>query len=352
MNKDARTYLERLLNTPSPSGFEQAAARVFRERVEDAADEVYGDVHGNTFAVLNPKAAFTFMLAGHIDEIGLMVTHIDEKGFLFVSSIGGVEALQVVGQRVLVLNERKPVFGVVGRKAIHVLKEEERKKPLKIEDLWVDIGAASRKEAEKAVAVGDPIVPDVLFRPLRGDLIVSRGCDDKVGAFVVSETIRALAGEKLNIRVVGVATVQEEVGLRGATTSAFASAPDAAIAIDVGQATDHPEADRKRYGEMKLGGGPGLHRGANINPILERALIKHARAEKIPHCVTGIPGRYGTDAWVIQTARAGVATALVSIPNRYMHSSVEVISLRDLDNAVKLISGYLAQHPKERDYRP
>lgn len=352
MRKDSEKFLENLLSTPSPSGFEQEAAKIFRKRVEGKADKVDRDVHGNSYAILNPGKPFTFMLAGHIDEIGLMISYIDEKGYLYVRQIGGMDPAVLVGQRVKILSEKGPVIGVIGRKAIHLMKPDERDKGIKMENIWVDIGAADQKEAESMVAVGDPMVIDVPYRKAANDIVVSRGCDDRAGAFIVAEVIRALAGRKLNITVIGVATVQEEVGLRGAITSSYTANPDAGVALDVGFATDHPHSDKKIMGDVKLGGGPNLHRGANINPCLEANLEKMAKTKKIPYQISAEPRGTGTDANAMQLSRGGTATALVSIPNRYMHSPVEMISLKDMDGIIKLLTEYLAAHPAKRDYRP
>ncbi|MBN2375778.1 MAG: M42 family metallopeptidase [Sedimentisphaerales bacterium] len=352
MNKDSEKFLQDILNAPSPSGFEQPAAKIFRKRVEGHADEMIRDVHGNSIAVLNPKAKFKFMLAGHIDEIGLIVTHIDDNGYLYVDQIGGMDPALLVGQRVKIMSDKGAVLGVIGRKAIHLMDQDERNKKVKMDNIWVDIGAADKKHADKMVAVGDPMVVDVQYQRLNGDVFVARGCDDKAGAFVVAEVIRALSRKKLNVGVIGVATVQEEVGLRGAVTSSYSVKPDAGIAIDVGWATDHPESDPKKVGMVKIGKGPILHRGPNINPVLEKDLFKAAKALKIPYQVTAQPRGTGTDANAMQLNRGGVATALLSLPNRYMHTPVEILSLKDLDNSVKLLVGYLAKLPVKRDYRP
>lgn len=352
MNKQAYEFLTELLAAPSPSGYEQPAAKVWREYLEPHVDELIPDVHGNTAAVLNPGAGFKFMLAGHVDEIGLMITHIDDKGFIYTAQIGGMDPALLIGQRVRIITQKGDVFGVIGRKAIHQIKPEDRKKGVEMENIWVDIGADSKKEAEKRVSVGDPIVVDVLCRKLNGDKIVSRATDDKAGAFVVAEAMRQLARRKLNVCVMGVATVQEEVGLRGAITSSYNVNPDAGFAVDVTFASDHPETDPKKLGEVKLGGGPVLHRGPNINPVMEKELFKIAKAKKIACQVTAEPRGTGTDANAMQLSRGGAATALISIPNRYMHTPVEVISTKDLDNTVKLIVEYIAAHPGKRDYRP
>lgn len=352
MNKISEAFLKELLESPSPSGYEQPAAKVWRAHVKDSVDQLIPDVHGNSIALLNPKAEFKFMLAGHIDEIGLMITHIDDKGYIYTAQIGGMDPSLLVGQRVKVMTPKGEVFGVIGRKAIHQMKGDELKKNVEMENIWVDIGADSKKDALKRVAVGDPIVVDVPYRRLNGHKVVSRATDDKVGAFIVAEVLKALSGRKLNISVVGVATVQEEVGLRGAITSAYTVHPHAGIAIDVGFASDHPETDPKKIGEVKLGKGPVLHRGPNINPVIEGLLFKVAKQKKIPYQVTAEPRGTGTDANAMQLCRGGAATSLISIPNRYMHTPVEVISLDDVDNCIKLLVEFLAAHPANRDYRP
>ncbi len=352
MNKSTETFLKDLLEAPSPSGFEQPAAKLFRNRVKGHVDQVYGDVHGNSIAILNPDAPFKFMLAGHIDEIGLMITHIEDDGYIYTAQIGGMDPALLIGQRVKILSEKGPVLGVIGRKAIHQMTPEERNKAVKMDNVWVDIGADSRKDAEKRVAIGDPMVIDVPYRKVTNDRIVSRAMDDKAGAFIVAEVMRALSKRKIKICVAGVATVQEEIGLRGAITSSFNINPDAGIAIDVNFASDHPDTDKKKLGVLKLGKGPNLHRGANINPIMGKAIVKTAKKHKIPYQITAAPGSTGTDANAMQLSHGGAATSLISIPNRYMHTPVEMISLSDLDNIIKLITNFIAEHPAKRNYIP
>jgi endoglucanase len=352
MNKQAQEFLTEILAAPSPSGFEQPAAKLWREYVKPHVDEVTGDVHGNSIAVLNPDADFKFMLAGHIDEIGLMITHIDDKGYIYTAQIGGMDPALLIGQRVRIITQKGEVFGVIGRKAIHQMTPEERKKNVEMDNIWIDIGCDTKKAAEKRVAIGDPMVVDVACRKLNGDKIVSRATDDKAGAFVVAEVMRLLSRRKLNVCVMGVATVQEEVGLRGAITSSYTVNPDAGFAVDVTFASDHPDTNPKKTGEVKLGKGPVLHRGPNINPVMEKELFRIAKAKKIAYQVTAEPRGTGTDANAIQLSRGGAAAGLISIPNRYMHTPVEVISTKDLDNTVKLIVEYIAAHPAKRDYRP
>lgn len=352
MNKQAQTFLTEMLSAPSPSGFEQPAAKVWRDYVRPHVDKLTGDVHGNSIAVLNRDAEFTFMLAGHVDEIGLMVTHIDDKGYIYTAQIGGMDPALLIGQRVRIITQKGDVFGVIGRKAIHLMTPEERKKNVEMDNIWIDIGSDTKKTAEKRVSVGDPIVVDVACRKLNGDKLVSRAADDKAGAYVVAEAMRQLSRRKLNVCVIGVATVQEEIGLRGAITSSYTVNPDAGFAVDVTFSSDHPDTNPKKLGEVKLGKGPVLHRGPNINPIMEKELFKIARAKKIAYQVTAEPRGTGTDANAMQLSRGGAATGLISVPNRYMHTPVEVISTKDLDNTVKLIVEYIVAHPAKRDYRP
>jgi endoglucanase len=252
-----------------------------------------------------------------------------------------VDPAVVSGQRVTIHGQKGPVLGVFGRKPIHLLEAEERGKPVKLHELWIDIGARNRKDAEKHVAVGDYATIAVGLEKLQNNLITGRGFDDRAGAFVVVETLRKLKGRKVQVGVYGVTSVQEEIGLRGARTSAYGIDPHVGIAVDVGFASDSPGSDPKRIGECKLGKGPTLHRGPNINPVLGRMLEATAKKRRIPVQMTAEPMATGTDANAMQINRAGVAAALVSIPNRYMHTPVEVISLDDLDHVSDLLAAFL-----------
>jgi len=352
MDKDALAFLEQLVATPSPSGYEQPAQKLMRERMGQFADSVRTDVHGNVIAALNASAPLRVMLAGHVDEIGLMVNHITNEGYIYVRQIGGIDPVVAVAQRVTIHGPKGPVPGVVGRKAIHLTDKDEQGKALKIHQLWVDIGAKNKKDAQKVVSTGDPITFDVGLTRLRSQLVTARAFDDRMGAFVVAETLRKLKGKKLKVAVFGVSTVQEEVGLRGARTSAFGIAPHAGIAIDVGHATDTPGVDKNRAGDFACNKGPIVSRGANINPVLFDMIVAAAKRAKIAIQIEGAPGGTGTDANAIQITRAGVAAGLVSVPCRYMHSPCEVISLKDLDQASSLLAALLARMPAEVDFTP
>jgi len=294
------------------------------------------------------------MLAGHVDEIGLMVRYIDDQGFLYFAPIGGVDAHLLPGQRVWVHGRAGPVLGVIGRKPIHLLEQEERTKVAKIKDLAVDIGAKDREAAEARVAVGDPMTFAVGMERLGDDRVVSRGLDDKMGSFVVAEVLRRVAGHRADLRcsVYGVSTVQEEVGLRGARTSAFGIDPDVGICVEVTFASDHPGVDKKSVGDIQVGKGPVLSRGANINPRVFELLREAAREEEIDVQVEAAPRATGTDANVMQLSRSGVATGLVQVPLRYMHTPSEVLSLSDLEGAVRLLAAFLLKVGPETDWIP
>jgi len=342
-SKESLAFLENLLSTPSPSGFEAKIQNVIRGYMEPVAHKWVRDVHGNQWFVLNPDAPLRLMYSGHVDEIGLMVRYIDEQGFLWVTRLGGTDPLQMWGRRVIVHGKKAPVNGVIGKRPIHNTPPEERTKGAKVDDLFIDIGAKNKAEALKRVRVGDPVTLADGYQRLTDDLIIGRGIDDRIGAFVVMEAFRKVAaavkkGKKLHCALFAVGSVQEEVGLRGAQTSAYAIDPHVGVAVDVGFATDYPTESKKLVGECKLGGGPILHRGPNINLPLAELMEGLAPKHKIPYQLCGDGGVTGTDAGAIQVNRRGVATALIGIPNRYMHSPVEMVSLSDVEQSAELLA--------------
>ena len=336
-------FLEEFMNCASPSGFEVEAGRAFRAYLSDCCAEVRADVLGNSIAVLNPGAPLRVMLAGHYDEIGFQIVYISDEGLLYFRPNGGIDKLNVPSTEVDILTASGRVPGVIGKKPIHLLKPAEREVPPELQDMWIDIGAADRREAEKLVAIGDPVAVRANFRRLNAHRFISKGTDDKIGAFVVAETMRKLARRKLRVAVYGVGTVQEEVGLRGVTAGAFGIDPQVGFAIDVGFATDLPDIPKKLLGDIKLGAGPELNRSCDNNIVLGALMRKIAADHKIPyqeaaaHRASG-----GTDAAQLQLTRSGVATALVSIPNRYMHSPVEMCDLRDVEAAVDILTETIA----------
>jgi putative aminopeptidase FrvX len=339
LTPDALAFLKSLLDTPGPSGFEGPPARVWRDRARQFA-EVRGDVAGNSIATVNAGGAPTIMLAGHIDEIGLIVTYIDDEGYLYVSGIGGWDIQVLVGQRVRLRGRSGDVAGVVGKKPIHLIKQDERDRASKITDLWIDIGARNREEAEARVTVGDAAVIDGHALDLPNDRLVSRAIDNRIGAFIVLEALHRYAQKPGAARVAAVATTQEEIAYHGggAIVSAFGVQPRAAIVVDVTFATDHPGVEKKELGEHKLGGGPVLTRGSIISPVLLGIIRDSAQRSAIPYTMHAAGRDTSTDADAIHIAREGIATALVSIPNRYMHSPNEMVSLDDVDRTAELLA--------------
>ena len=342
-SEESLKFLKDLMMTSSPSGFEEEAAKVYREYLKKFCAEVKTDVLGNTIGTVNPGAPLRVMLSGHYDEIGFQIVYISDDGLVFFRANGGIDKLNIPSSEVDILTPNGKVPGVIGKKPIHLLKEAERSKALELSDLWIDIGASSREEAEKLVSVGDPVAMRSNYRMLNENRFISKGTDDKIGAFVVAEVLRRLSGKKLAVGVYGVGTVQEEVGTRGAHTSAFGIDPDIAVALDVGFATDLPDIPKKQYGDVTLGKGAILTRSCDNNRILGELLRKSAKENGIPwqesaaHRATG-----GTDTATIQLTRAGVATALISIPNRYMHSQVEMCDLRDAESAIEILVGMIS----------
>jgi putative aminopeptidase FrvX len=352
MQDASLAFLKNLLETPSPSGFERPIQDVVRAWAKNYAHDVRTDRHGNVLAVLNPEGSPRIMLAGHCDQIALMVEHIDDSGFLYVQPIGGWDIQILLGQNLTVWTANGPLNAVVARRATHLLTNEERNKVPLFTDLWLDIGVKDRKEAEQIVELGDPVTFALGYRELRNDFAVSPGMDDKVGLWTVMETLRLLADRPLEAAVYCVSTVQEEIGLRGATTSAYGIHPTVGIAVDVCHATDTPSNDKKLVGDTKLGSGPVLFRGPNINPRVFERLVAAAQAKETPVQVRGVPRATGTDANAIQLSRDGVAAALIGIPNRYMHSPVEVVSLSDLESAATILAEFCSSVTPKMDWTP
>lgn len=355
MNASMRDLINRLLDAPGPSGYEFAAAAAWRREAEQFAADTWVDVHGNSFAAINPGAEPRVMLAGHIDEIGLMVNHIDDDGYLWVRNVGGWDAQVLVGQRVEILAESGLVPGVVGRRAVHLIRGEEGEKAVKLKDLWVDIGATSGEEARGRVAIGDVAVIQSETLDLSDDFLAARSVDDRVGAVVVLEALRRATEKGCAAHVVATATVQEEIGYvagGGARTGSFGLDPQVGVVVDVTHATDHPSVEKKEHGDIRLGAGPVLARGAAINPTVHRRLRSAAEGSGIEVQIQAIPAMTGTDADAIRMSRAGVATGLVSIPNRYMHSPNQIVSRRDVDQAAELIAVFLAGLEADDSFLP
>jgi putative aminopeptidase FrvX len=332
-----------LLAARGPSGYETAPAAVWRD-VASVFAEVSTDVVGTPLALVAPKhgsehAAPRLLVVGHIDEIGLIVNHIDDEGYLWFGGVGGWDAQILVGQRVVIDTRGGPVAGVVGKKPIHLLREEERKKVADVREMHIDIGARDGKQAAEMVRVGDVAVIDSLPAQLPNGRLTSRALDNRLGSFVALEAARLVAeAGGAAWELAAVAAAQEEITFGGSRTSAFALKPQAAIVVDVTHATDAPGIDVKDAGKHELGSGPVISRGSTLNPALFEHLHQTAEAEKIPFTIEASARATGTDADAVHISRAGVPTALVSIPIRYMHSPVELVQLDDVHASARLIA--------------
>lgn len=337
MKTDCKIFLENLLNTHSVSGFENAATDVYEDYLKDCA-EVFRDSLNNCYAVLNPAASRRIMIEAHIDEIGFQVTYIDDKGFVYVRQNGGIDCATVPGSMVLIhTSEGSVVPGVIGKRPIHVQKPEDRSKVLELENLWIDTGLTHDEVVEK-ISVGDVVSFKSNCSFLTENVIVSKGLDDKIGVYIVAEAIRRLAKERLNICVYGVAAVQEEVGCKGAKVCVDNVNPQMSISIDVGFATDVPDISKKKYGDISLGKGPVINCHTDCNRQMVQ-VVRTVAAQtgtdiqlNANYISTG-----GTDTASIQVSHKGVKTLLISIPNRYMHTQVEMCDLRDVEGAIDLI---------------
>lgn len=355
MNKKTLAFFQAIVNEPSPSGFEEGVAELYRQHTGSFADEVTTDSHGNVTAVLNPKAKMKIMLAGHMDEIGFVVHYISPEGLLYISQVGGHDSAIIVGQRVWVHGMKGRIPGVIGRKAIHLLDAKERELKPKLEDMWVDIGASSKDSVARLVQLGDPVTYQAEFQLLQEGRATARGFDNKMGAFIVAEALRHLkeqGGLHPEVGVYAVGTVQEEIGLRGAKTSAFAIDAQSGIAVDVNHATDYPTISKTKHGEIVVGKGPTVTRSANVNPIVHSMLEKAAVKAKIPYQTHVYAGITPTDANPMQVNRTGMATGLIGVPLRYMHTPCEVLALEDVKSCILLMAEYCRLVTPKSDFTP
>lgn len=346
-------FLETLLNTPSPSGYETRGQRVWLDYVGQFADETFSDAYGNAVAVLNKGGKPRLMLAGHADEIAMTVNYIDSDGFIFVRQVGGVDPAITKAQRVTIHTRNGPVKGVVGNVPPHLQKLEKERKLPEIHELFIDIGARSRKEAQKLVAIGDPVTLNAQFERLRNDLAIARAFDNRIGTFAVAEAVRLLAKSraKLKAEVCAVSNILEEVGLFGARQIAYSLKPDAALIVDVTHATDYPTVNKAMHGDVKVGRGPALTRGGPNHPALVERLVQVAQQKDIPLQFEAISNTSGTDTDAIFWTRGGIPSALISLPNRYMHSPVELVSLKDLAYIPQLLAAFALSLKRDEQFK-
>ena len=354
MNKDSLQFLETLVNTPSPSGHESRGLRVWLDYVDQFADETYSDSYGNCVAVLNKGGGPRLMLAGHADEIGMTVNYIDDKGYVYVRKLGGTNPAITKAQRLTIHTHKGPVKGVVGSVAPHLMKgDSSAKASPQMQDLFVDIGVSSRKAAEKVIRVGDPITLNDKFEILRDDLVIARAFDNRVGTWAVAETLRLLKNSKtkLNVEVCAVANTMEEVGLFGARQIAYSLHPEVALVMDVTHATDYPTVDKRQHGDINVGHGPTVTHGNCNHPEVIKRIEQVSKKLKINLQHEAISGTSGTDTDAIFWTRGGIPSGLISLPNRYMHSPVEVVSLNDLEQIPQIMAGFAKSIKKGEKFK-
>lgn len=343
MDEARFAFLTRLVASPSPSGFEQPAQEVVRAEVQQFADEVHTDVMGNVIAALNPSGKPRVMLTAHCDELGFLIRYIDERGFLYFSPIGGFDPSTLPGERVYVHTPRGALPGVLGRKPVHLMSGKERTQAPDLKDMWIDIGVANRAEAQELVPLGCVATRANQLERLRGDLVVSRGMDNKSSVLAIMETMRLLHEQRaqLTAGVFFVSAVQEEIGGNGAALAAYDINPQIALTVDVTFASDHPLTSEAELGDVKLNGGPTITTGAFVSPRVFQLLTETARAAGMTYQLDLQTSRTGTDNDSVRKARSGVATGLLNLPCRYMHSSSEVVSLKDIEQTGELMARFI-----------
>jgi putative aminopeptidase FrvX len=349
MSPEQKLFLRQLLDTPSPSSGEAKVQRVWLDAVSPFADEVKTDAYGNAIAIWNPQGTPRIMVSGHGDEIGFIIQYIDDQGFLYFTTVGGSDPALARGQRVRIHNKRGAVPGVIGSLAIHMQDRDKENKVPPWHEMFIDIGARDKAEAQSLVAVGDLVTYAAGFEEINERFFVARGCDNRVGSFVAAETLRLCAeSKKSSACVIAVSTIQEENGLYGASMIGYSIHPDVALVVDVAQATDIPITNKKRFCDVALGKGPTINRGSANHPRVVEWLSRVAEENAIPFQWGTDPRATGTDADAIFRQRGGIPTATLGLPNRYMHSPIEMIAYDDLEQCAKLLQAFI-ESAKEGD---
>jgi len=341
MNTEQKNFLIELINTPAPSGFEEPVQELWKKEVSKFCSSIKKDVHGNLVAVLNPGKEKSLMVAGHADEIGLIVNYINNEGFIFVRPIGGVDPTILGSHRARILTKKGVVHAAIGRTSLHLLTAKERDKKHELHELWLDIGAKNKKDALKYISIGDPVVFGADYQELQNNTAMARCWDNRIGVYIAAEVLRKLVKVKnLNKTIYIVSSVQEETGVWGAGNAAYEYKPTAAIAVDVFPCSDQPEITKERFGESKVGYGPIITRGVRTNNKMADEIINTAKRKKISYQIDVDYGSTGTDADPISQSRGGIPIAVVSVATRYLHSSVETLSLKDVDLTIDLLTEY------------
>jgi endoglucanase len=350
MNEHQKQFLTRLLDEPAPSGHEEPVQAIWKQEVSKFCKDITKDPHGNLTATLSSGrerggttgTERSIMIVGHSDEIGLIVNFINDEGFIYFRNVGGVDPAILDSQRVRIITRNGVVHGAIGKTSIHLETKTDEKKPPKMHEVWIDIGAKNKKDAEKYVTVGDPVVFGENFQQLIGDNAIARCWDNRVGVFVVAEVLRNLSKvKKLDKSVYGVSSTQEETGVWSARHAAYIKKPTLAIAIDVMPSTDNPGITKEKWGDTKVGKGPVISRGVRTSSKIADNLISIAKKKKIPYQVDVDAGYTFTDADPISQVREGIPIGVVSLATRYLHSSVELLNLNDVDQTIELLTQFI-----------
>jgi endoglucanase len=345
MIKEDREFLYRLLDSRSPTGFEMPGQRVWAEWIRNHADQVECDAYGSTWATLEGKTKQVVMLEAHADEIGFMIKHIDEKGFIRLDRVGGSDAAIARGRRLMFLGDKGPVPGIIGNTAIHLRRDDHGgEKAPAVHDLWVDVGASNPAEVAKlGLRVGHPAVYQDGPLEMAGKRLVGRALDNRIGGYIIARVMKRIAkgGKKPAFTLLCLNAIQEEIGGHGAKMAAYRLRPDLCLCLDVTHATDTPGIDAAKFGSVKLGGGPGLTHGTANHPLVVRRLIEVAAAAKIPIQHESSSRFSGTDTDKIFHSRQGIPSALVSLPLRCMHSTVETAHLDDIARTIDLLTEFV-----------
>ena len=349
MDKNRKLFLEKLINEPGPSGFEENVQNVFMDEIKSSTHEITVDSNGNVVATLNPDKEFSIMIAGHADEIGLMVNYIDDQGYIYVKSIGGIDPSILGSKRARIITKNGIVEGIFGQKSLHLEEGYKRKIP-KMSEVYIDIGAKDKKDADKRITTGDPIIFGDNYRELLNNRASARCFDNRIGLFIVAEVMKVLSTNKLNSKIYGVSTVQEETGIFGAGIIAYKLKPSIGIAIDAMPATDSPGISKTEHGDIKVGEGPVISRGVKTNNKIFEKMLQVAKSNKMKYQIDIDTGRFGTDSDAISSSRAGVPVGGLEIPTRYLHSSEEVLSLTDLDHGIKLLTEIILSIDKDKSF--
>lgn len=344
MTEQQNNFLIALVNEPAPSGYEVPIQKIWRDEVQSFCKDIQKDTHGNLIATVNRGKEKSIMIVGHSDEIGLIVHYINDNGFIYFRPVGGIEAGILASHRARIITKNGIVNGAIGKTSVHLTTREDEKKEIKFQDIWIDIGAKNKEEALKYISIGDPVVFGADYQKLTGDVAMARCWDNRVGIYIVAEVLRNLSARNdLMHTVFGVSSVQEETGVWGAGNAAYILKPTAAIALDVMPCTDSPSVSKEKFGETKLGEGPVIAKGVRTNNIISNRMIETAKKHNITHQIEVDAGNTWTDADPISAVRGGIPIGVLSVPTRYLHSSVETLSLKDVDDTVKLLTEFIIE---------